>query len=165
MSCDGSIDAVGGRPRIELTVASPQLAADIHHAFIRFGLVAKHSRTTHGAYRVEITDPASVKRYQEQIGWLGEKRTRFMELVQRGRAHPGSSGHLPKAAWALVRAAAQRHGLAMIELARRGGETTKTGAYAGYNPQKYAGYNPPMTPGLPRYRPARYAEVRGDQHL
>ena len=47
MSCDGSIYQVGGFPRIEFTVASQQLAADVHHAFIRFGLVAKFYQTKH----------------------------------------------------------------------------------------------------------------------
>src|SRR6266511_6215683 len=45
LSCDGSIYQVGGLPRIEFSVASRQLAADVHHAFVRFGLVAKYYQT------------------------------------------------------------------------------------------------------------------------
>ena len=41
MSCDGTIYSVGGYPRIEFAVASQGLAEDIHHAFVRFGIVAK----------------------------------------------------------------------------------------------------------------------------
>jgi replicative DNA helicase len=42
MSCDGSIYSGQGHPLIEFTVASPQLAADLHHAFVRFGIMAKY---------------------------------------------------------------------------------------------------------------------------
>src|SRR5579859_1917948 len=45
MSCDGSIYVLSQRPdlpRIDFTVASPQLAADLHHALTRFGILAKH---------------------------------------------------------------------------------------------------------------------------
>lgn len=157
MSCDGSIYAVGGYPRIEFTVASPQLASDVQHALIRFGLAAKRYVTSHGAYRVQITDPESVRRYQESIGWLGEKSQRFAELAGRARFHPGNMGHAPKAVWPLVRAAALWQGLSMIELARQAGETTHYG--------KYAGYNPHTGRGLPRYRLARYADVLTDIHL
>lgn len=68
MSCDGSIYSMNSYPRIEFTVASSQLAADVHHAFIRFGLTAKYYQTSQKAWRVEITDPASIERYQREIG-------------------------------------------------------------------------------------------------
>ena len=159
MSCDGSIYPVAGDPRIEFTVASPQLAADVHHAFIRFGLIAKRYQTTTGAWRVEITSPESIQRYQEQIGWFGEKTTRFTQLRmgKHLRAHPGNAGHAPREIWPVVRAAAARQGLSMVELARRGGETTRTG--------KYAGYNAHTNRRLPRYRLARYGAILGDAHL
>src|SRR5262249_10366381 len=80
MSCDGAISTNAHAPRIDFTAASPQLAADVHHAFVRFGIVAKLYRTTHGAWRVEMTDPASVERYQQEIGWIGEKATRCTDF-------------------------------------------------------------------------------------
>ncbi|HEY7976143.1 MAG TPA: DnaB-like helicase C-terminal domain-containing protein, partial [Ktedonobacterales bacterium] len=162
MSCDGSIYPVAGDPRIEFTVASPQLATDVQHAFIRFGLVVKRYQTTFGAWRAEITSPASIQRYQEQIGWLGEKATRFT-LPREGkrlRAHPGHAGHAghaPRDIWPLVRAAAARQGRSMAELARLSGETTRTG--------KYAGYNAHMNRRLPRHRLARYGEILRDAQL
>ena len=157
MSCDGSIYAMAGHPRIEFTVASPELAADTHHAFIRFGLIAKYYQTAMGAWRVEITDPDSVRRYQEQIGWFGEKQQRFVALPRRERIHPGNVGHAPKEVWPLVQLAAKRSGLSLVELARRSGETIKVGKYAGYNPHRQR--------GLPRYRLARYGAVLNDAHL
>src|SRR5690348_548140 len=83
MSCDGSIfpTAGSGYPRIEFGVASPQLARDMHHALIRFGIVAKFYQTSRGAWRAQITDPVAVKRYQDEIGWIGEKSARFAGLT------------------------------------------------------------------------------------
>jgi replicative DNA helicase len=151
MSCDGSIYQLGGRVRIEFTVASPQLAADLHHAFVRFGLVAKLYRTSHDAHRVEMTDPASVRRYQQEIGWIGEKAARFAEYAFTIPARGSNVGHVPPAVWPMVRAAAAQQGLSLVELARRSGETTAQG--------KYGGYNPHVQRSLPQHRLARYAAV------
>ena len=85
-SCDGTIYAPGEarRPRIELTAASERLASDVHHALVRFGIVAELWRKTERSWRVEITDPASVARYREEIGWLGEKAGRRFARVAAG---------------------------------------------------------------------------------
>ena len=104
MSCDGSIYPVAGDPRIEFTVASPGLADDLHHAFIRFGIVAKRYTTSMGAERVEITSPDAIRIYQREIGWFGEKTQRFADLAPRVRQHPGNAGHAPKEVWPLVMA-------------------------------------------------------------
>ncbi|MGE5333405.1 MAG: replicative DNA helicase, partial [Nitrososphaerota archaeon] len=157
MSCDGSIYPVAGDPRIEFTVASRGLADDLHHAFIRFGIVAKRYTTSMGAERVEITSPDAIRVYQREIGWFGEKAHRFAELAPRVRQHPGNAGHAPKEVWPLVMAAARSQGLAMVELARRSGETTKQGRYGGYNPHTRR--------GLPRHRLVRYGEVLGNLSL
>ncbi len=157
MSCDGSIYPVAGDPRIEFTVASCGLADDLHHALIRFGIIAKRYRTSQGAERVEITSPDAIRIYQDEIGWFGEKEERFADLGPRIRLHPGNSGHAPQEVWQLVRAAASSQGLALVELARRSGETTKQG--------KYGGFNPHIHRGLPRHRLARYGEVLGNTSL
>jgi replicative DNA helicase len=149
MSCDGSIYQLAGRARLDFTVASPQLAADLHHAFVRFGIVAKHYRTTQGAWRVEVTDPASISRYQREIGWIGEKAARFASFSIPPRG--SNVGHVSQQSWPAVRAAAQERGLSLVELARRSGETTAQG--------KYGGFNPHANRSLPQQRLARYAAV------
>ncbi len=151
MSCDGSIYPVAGDPRVEFTVASPGLADDLHHAFIRFGIIAKRYTTSMGAERVEITSPDAIRTYQREIGLFGEKTQRFADLAPRVRQHPGNAGHAPKEVWPLVMAAARNQGMAMVELARRSGETTKQG--------KYGGYNPHTRRSLPRHRLVRYGDV------
>jgi len=165
MSCDGSIYAAGGHPVIEFCVAAPRLAADVHHAFVRFGIVSKlykKAATCQGkvfdAWRVEITNPESIRIYQEEIGWIGEKCARFAGYERKVlKEDGGNKGHAPQETWQLVRAAAQRDGLSWIELARRSGETSRRG--------KYAGYNPHTNRNIPRYRLAEYAEVLDDPHL
>lgn len=157
MSCDGSIYQLAGRVRIEFTVAAPQLAADLHHAFVRFGLIAKHYQTSHGAWRVEMTDPASIRRYQQEIGWIGEKTTRFAAYNFTVPPRGSNVGHVPQAVWPLVRVAARQKGLSLIELARRSGETTRTGHDAGYNPHAKR--------SLPQQRLARYASVLDEPQL
>ena len=157
MSCDGSIYLVAGRQRIEFTVAARQLAADLFHAFVRFGIVSRFYETSRGAWRVAITEPAAVVRYQQQIGWIGEKAMRFLELPIPITKRGSNIGHPPQPTWLLVRSAAQQQGLALSELARRSGETTETG--------KYAGFNPHLNRSVPRRRLSAYAEVLDSDQL
>jgi replicative DNA helicase len=159
MSCDGSIYAAGdtGYPRIEFGVASRQLAADMQHALLRFGVISKFYRTTHGAWRVQVTAPEAVRRYQEEISWIGEKSERFAGLARALPKRVSDIGHPPRETWSLVRSAARAQNLSMIELARRSGETEKVGRFAGYNPH--------VRRSLPRHRLVRYAEALDDVQL
>ena len=157
MSCDGSIYSAQGCPRIEFGVASQQLAADVYHAFIRFGIMAKYHKSAYNAWRVAITNPESIKRYQDEIGWIGEKSNRFADYQHIISPRLGNLGHAPKEIWQLIRDDAKREGMPLIELARRCGETT------GYG--KYSGYNSHAKRGIPRYRLASYAEVLNNPSL
>lgn len=157
MSCDGSIYPTPAGPRIEFSVASEQLAADVYHAFVRFGITAKFYQTTHGAWRVEVTDSEAVLRYQEQIGWIGEKVSRFAGFTRDLAIRHSNKGHAPQETWQLVRSAVQIQGLSFVELARRSGETTRVGRFGGYNAHTHR--------TIPRTRLTRYAQVLGDPHL
>jgi len=132
MSCDGCIYSFKGVPIIELTVASRQLAADVHHAFTRFGIISKYCHKGQNAWRVEITSPESVQKYQRDIGWIGEKKTRFADYEHVITSRGGNYGHAPTDAWLIIRADAQRQGLSLTQLAYKSGQTTKQGRYAGY---------------------------------
>jgi replicative DNA helicase len=157
MSCDGSIYSAQGCPRIEFGVASPQLAADVYHAFIRFGIIAKYYKSSPNAWRVAITNPESIKRYQDEIGWIGEKSNRFADYQHVISQRLGNLGHAPQEIWQIVHNGAKQEGISLIELARRCGETTAYG--------KYAGYNAHSERSIPRYRLAAYAEVLDDPSL
>jgi replicative DNA helicase len=152
MSCDGTVYSMGRYPRIEFAVASQGLALDMHHALVRFGIVAKLWKKKDRCWRVEITEPVSVRRYQTQIGWIGEKSRRFTTELPNRRSNVG---HLSKEIWSDVRFSADRRGMTLMELARRAGE-----------PHSEArGFNPHTSRGLPSHRLAAYADVLNDVAL
>jgi len=152
MSCDGTVYSMGGYPRIEFAVASEGLAQDMHHALVRFGIVAKLWKKKDRCWRVEITEPVSVRRYQTQIGWIGEKSRRFTTELPDRRSNVG---HLSKEIWSDVRFSADRRGMTLMELARRAGE-----------PHSWErGFNPHTSRGLPSHRLAAYADVLNDVAL
>jgi len=128
-SCDGTVYSMNGYPRIEFTVASEGLAADVQHALLRFGVVSKLWRKTERSWRVEVTAPEEVQRYQELIGWVGEKSDRF-PVVAREHAlaeRHACAGGAPAKVWEQLRASAQRSGITLSELARRVGENRGRG--------------------------------------
>jgi replicative DNA helicase len=152
MSCDGTVYAMGGYPRIEFAVASPGLAEDLHHALVRFGIVAKLWKKNERCWRVEITEPASVDLYQRTIGWIGEKSRRFTVSSTYRR---GNLGLLPKEIWTEIRAAADMRGLTLSAVATRAGERG-----AGER-----GFNPHTSRGISQGRLANYADVLRDRAL
>src|SRR6266851_4653299 len=152
MSCDGTVYSMGGYPRIEFAVASEGLAQDMHHALLRFGIVAKLWKKKDRCWRVEITEPSSVRRYQGQIGWIGEKSRRFTTELPNRRSNVG---HLSKEIWSDVRFSADRRGLTLMEVARRAGEQHSD----------VRGFNLHTSRGLPSGRLAAYAEVLRDVAL
>lgn len=160
MSCDGCIYSLKGRPIIEFSVASSQLAADVYHALLRFGIIAKYCKTSGGAWRVEVTNSDSVARYQQEIGWIGEKAARFADwspVSSSGKVCVGNKGHIPREVWPLIQAAVKIQKISFVEMARRCGETTKAGHSNGYNPHTCR--------SLPRYRLAAYANILNDGNL
>ena len=137
MSCDGSIFRTqNGRPRIEFGVASEGLAKDVHHAFVRFGIVARLYRKSERCWRVQITDSESVARYQAEIGWIGEKVSRFPTDLPQFRSN---NGHLPVMVWAKVGQAAAMQGLGWSKLAVLAGERSHTSKFETYNPRRNHG--------------------------
>jgi replicative DNA helicase len=134
MSCDGSIyKSSSGELFIEFTVASPKLATDLSHAFLRFGIISRYYKSGPNAWRVALTHPESIKRYQNEIGWIGGKTTRFAEYVHKITSRGSNYGHAPKETWMIIRADAQQQGLSLTRLAYKVGQTDKQGRYAGYH--------------------------------
>jgi replicative DNA helicase len=151
-SCDATIYPIGPKrsARIEFTVASEHLARDVQHALVRFGIVAKLWQKTEKSWRVEITEPASIARYQERIGWIGKKESRDFPI--QADAH-SNVGHVPKAVWHQVREAARAAGISLTELARRAGQRTP------------GGYNAHTNRNLPQHRLLEYARILENPEL
>ncbi len=152
MSCDGTIYSMGGYPRIEFAVASEGLAQDLHHALVRFGIVAKLWKKKDRCWRVEITEPASVERYQQEIGWIGEKSRRFKRFAEPRQSNVGT---VPNAIWSDIRASAADRGLTISRLSVLAGEKG-----AGIR-----GFNPHASRGITQGRLAVYADVLRDRRL
>jgi replicative DNA helicase len=152
MSCDGTIYSMVGYPRIELAVASEGLAQDIHHAFVRFGIVSKLWKKKDRCWRVEITEPESVERYQQEIGWIGEKARRFKRFAEPRRSNLGI---LPKEIWTDIRESAASRGLTVTQVSVLAGEPGA--GKRGFNFHSSRG----ITPG----RLANYADVLRDRRL
>jgi replicative DNA helicase len=152
MSCDGTVYSMDSYPRIEFSVASEGLAEDVHHAFVRFGIVAKLWKKKARCWRVEITDPASVERYQREIGWIGEKARRFKRFNEPRRSNLGI---IPKQIWGDIRESAQARGLTVTQIAVLGGE--KGAGMRGFNPHR--------SRGISQGRLANYADVIQDRRL
>jgi replicative DNA helicase len=149
VSCDGTVYRMSGYPRVGFTVASEHLARDVHHAFTRFGIVAKLWRKTERSWRVEVTDPASVARYVEQIGWIGQKGEReFRASASVNRR--SNTGHASREIWETIREACGAQGLSLAELGRRSGQSSD---------------NLHANRGVPSRRLARYAAVLDDDRL
>jgi replicative DNA helicase len=146
-SCDGTVYPMNGYARIEFTVASRQLALDVQHALLRFGIVSKFWQKTAMSWRVEITQPDSVDRYQLEIGWIGEKSGR--SFIRSNRRRRSNCGHLPSGVWKFVRKALAAREMSLSELARRAGEAQ----------------NLHTRRGLPQRKLAIYAEILDDDDL
>src|SRR5438132_1965775 len=152
MSCDGTVYSLLGYPRIEFAVASQGLAEDLHHALVRFGIVAKLWKKKDRCWRVEITEPASVERYQREIGWIGEKANRFKSFTE---PRPSNIGQVPPQIWEDIRASAEARGLTVTQLSVLAGERG-----AGLR-----GFNPHRSRGITQGRLANYADVLRDRRL
>jgi replicative DNA helicase len=152
MSCDGTIYSMGGYPRIEFAVASQGLAEDLHHALVQFGIVAKLWKKKERCWRVEITEPQSVERYQQEIGWIGEKANRFKRFPEPRKSNVGV---LPNAIWQDIRASAMSRGMTVTELS----------VLAGERGARLRGFNPHRSRGITQGRLAVYADVLRDRRL
>jgi replicative DNA helicase len=152
MSCDATIYSMSGYPRIEFAVASQGLAEDVHHAFVRFGIVAKLWKKKDRCWRVEITEPASVELYQREIGWIGEKARRFKRFSEPRKSNLGV---IPWQIWSDIRSSAASRGMTVTQLSILAGE--KGAGSRGFNPHRMRG----ITQG----RLANYADVLRDRRL
>lgn len=144
MSCDGAAHTVGGRPRIDLTLTSRGLAADVHHAWVRFGLVARLYQTPAGLWRVELGHPASIARYQAEIGWAGARRA---ELSQVGWTFAAAElGRLP--APARARQSARQAGALPLLAAPQGPRVSARAARLRAPTLEHPGLRPIASPDL-----------------
>lgn len=59
----------------EFSTSSRQLAVDIQHAFVRFGIVSTLAQSGPETWCVQLTSWHEVQKYQTEIGWTGAQST------------------------------------------------------------------------------------------
>jgi replicative DNA helicase len=150
----GTIDVQGAarRPRVELAVASERLASDVHHALVRFGIVATLGRALDRSWRVEIADPVSLARYHDQIAERGAT-TRRRPAPASGSTRGAHVGHAPPQVWTRIRSLCEARGWSPSDLARRAGQRVPPG------------WSPDTRRSLPIRRLAAYADALDDDAL
>jgi replicative DNA helicase len=87
-ACDGSAWVDKDNYRVEYCTVSQQLATDVQHLLLRFGIVAKkrrrHVRYKHGtriAYDISFQDPENVEKFIGHIG-IYSKMERLADVLQ-----------------------------------------------------------------------------------
>ncbi|NNC93209.1 MAG: replicative DNA helicase [Acidimicrobiia bacterium] len=108
---DGSAWVHGNIYRIEYTSVSEQLARDVQHLLLRFGIVAKlrhrwvrYNQTRRPVFDVAVQDPDSVRRFAAEVG-IFAKEAQLLEVgaLADGRdIDRSASSLLPMEAWKVV---------------------------------------------------------------
>ena len=83
-SCDGWVSSNGAD--IGFAVANQYLAKQVHHLLTRFGIVSKlrYKENEHaGAWAVEIRDYDNMKRFLDEIGFMGTKADRALKALEK----------------------------------------------------------------------------------
>lgn len=128
------------------------IARDIHHAFLRLGIISRFGRWSNRKWYVQIIEPDSVDLFLQTIGNLGGK---IKPLTNEERKMRGKfSNQVPRSIWRYIKSCLFERGWSMYELGRRAGEDVDV-----------AHYNPRSTAPISRERLARFAEVLDDDHL
>ncbi len=110
-ACDGSAWIDKDNYRIEYCTVSEQLADDVQHLLLRFGIVAKKRRRevkykggTRTAFDVSFQDPDNVERFIGHIG-IYSKMERVVDVLQMAlnrKVNAPAHELLPMEAWSLV---------------------------------------------------------------
>jgi replicative DNA helicase len=110
-ACDGSAWIDKDNYRIEYCTDSPQLADDVQHLLLRFGIVAKKRRRMIGyrgsrrlAFDISFQDPDNVEKFVGHIGAYGkmERMADVLQVALNRKVNAAAHQLLPMAVWDLV---------------------------------------------------------------
>jgi replicative DNA helicase len=124
---DGSAWTSGSMFRIEYSTVSRQLAMDVQHLLLRFGVIAKvtqrrvrHGDATRTAFDVSFRDPQSVAAFANRIGIFSKERAVDSVSMRAATSTASASADLlPMDVWHLIDL--QRGDLTWAEVTRRAG--------------------------------------------
>jgi deoxycytidine triphosphate deaminase len=138
-SGDGSTYQSQAGVFLEYASISEQLAEDVRHLLLRFGIFAllrrKSLKTGGYAYRVQITDKAMIRRFADEIGFIpGCRKQQALERVLAQIAvqpwRKSNFDTLPPAAWQTMRQAVQGSGQTLAAVGVRGTQPDQSLPYA-----------------------------------
>jgi replicative DNA helicase len=158
-ACDGSIYVQNGdQPGISYSTVSEQLARDIQHLLLRFGIVAKLRRrqiryrdTRRTAYELRVLRQEDIARFVREIGIFGKEQAAEEALrVSLSKRAKVNADVVPAEIWTLIEA--KRGGRTWSEIGRGLGLRKGMNLHVGQR-------------GLSRLRLERIAEVLNDEEL
>ena len=128
-STDGRATAsvVTGNAKIVYTTTSERLGQQLQHLLLRFGIIsslcrfsAEYKGTQRRYYQLNITDPASIEFFANEIGIFGKETnvTKTLTAVKSRRGH-STSDTIPRSVWRTIDAA--RDAEPLTALARQAG--------------------------------------------
>ncbi|HEY1348395.1 MAG TPA: replicative DNA helicase [Ktedonobacteraceae bacterium] len=92
ISCADDTAVLRPQP-IALHTKARQLAADVQHALVRFGIVSTLTQTCEATWHLQVTSALDARIYQEEIGWIGARAgsgMKYAGTLQAGAAHRAS---------------------------------------------------------------------------
>ncbi len=158
-ACDGSIYIQNGdQVGISYSTVSEQLARDVQHLLLRFGIVAKlryrqvlYCGTRRPAYELRVLRQEDIDRFVTEIGVFGKERAAQAALEMSQSKHPKVNADvIPAEVWSLINA--KKGARTWADIARGLGQ--------GRHPNLHVG-----TRGLSRRRLHKIAEVLDDDEL
>jgi replicative DNA helicase len=146
-----------GQAQLGYCTVSENLARQVQHLLLRFGIVAslkrrsvRYKASSRSAYQLDITETRSIRAFVEQIGIFGKEAALVRVVLASDKRYPANRDLIPREAWRLVEEA--RGEESWGSLARRLGHGPSHNFHVG-------------TRGLSRVRMARFAEALGDERL
>jgi replicative DNA helicase len=88
ISCADDTFVLGQR-RIALSTNARQLAADVQHALVRFGIISTLEHTCDATWHLHVTSALDARIYQQEIGWIGARASHCVN----------HAGQAPESAW------------------------------------------------------------------
>jgi replicative DNA helicase len=158
-ACDGTIYVQNGdQAGISYSTVNEQLARDMQHLLLRFGIIAKlrhrtvaYRGTRRAAFELRIVRQEDIARFVRDIGALGKERAAAKALRVSSQKRPKVNlDVIPAEVWSLIER--KKGARSWAELARALGLGDKPNLHVG-------------TRGVSRARLQRIAEVLGDAEL
>ncbi|MBI4589802.1 MAG: hypothetical protein HY725_13275 [Candidatus Rokubacteria bacterium] len=124
-SGDGGISISGEGIHLEFSTTSEQLAREVQHLLLRFGIVShlrpRSTASGRGAFVLSVTSKEHIARFAENVGFVpgSQKQRRLEQALEKIRLEPQQKSNfdtLPPEAWTLLRESCHSRGLSLRQV-------------------------------------------------